>query len=98
MYYFVRYADLKNCLRVRVGVRVKETDHWLEVGKVKSEDGDLLEAAIARQRALIAEVRLLSFFMSKFCVDDRSSYFWFTTKFIATSACQEALSCPGERN
>ena len=43
---------------VRVGVRVNNGDdkvgEWLEVGKVKSENDELVEATAALQRALIA--------------------------------------------
>ncbi|KAL3797359.1 hypothetical protein HJC23_010485 [Cyclotella cryptica] len=50
-----RYADLKNCQKVRVGVRIKDSEEWLEVGRVKSENNEFTEVAVARQRALIAE-------------------------------------------
>ena len=38
-----------------MGVRIKDTDQWMEVGRVKSEQDEFIEVAIARQRALIAE-------------------------------------------
>ncbi|KAL7485105.1 hypothetical protein ACHAW6_010708 [Cyclotella cf. meneghiniana] len=50
-----RYADLKNCQKARVGVRIKDSDEWMEVGRVKSENDEFTEVAVARQRALIAE-------------------------------------------
>ena len=56
-----RYIKMKLVSGVRVGVRVNNGDdkvgEWLEVGKVKSENDELVEAAAALQRALIAEVR-----------------------------------------
>lgn len=51
-----RYADLKQCMKVVVGVKLSgdgEGD-WLEVGKVRSENDEYTLIAIARQRALIA--------------------------------------------
>jgi hypothetical protein len=51
-----RYADLKQCTKVVVGVKLSgdgEGD-WLEVGKVRSENDEYTLVAIARQRALIA--------------------------------------------
>ena len=66
-----RYMDLKASDKVRVGVRVCATvaasssdsadapaaNDWLEVGHVKSAPDVTTEVAVARQRALIAEVR-----------------------------------------
>ena len=56
-----RYAELKQSRKVTVGVRIRGNDdgagrgEWMEVGRVRSEDESLADAAIARQRALIAE-------------------------------------------
>lgn len=55
-----RYADLKQCKKVTVGVRIKSDDdssanEWMEVGRVRSEGDEHTEVAVARQRALIAE-------------------------------------------
>ncbi len=56
-----RYAELKQSKKVTVGVRIRGDDdgagwgEWMEVGRVRSEDENLADAAIARQRALIAE-------------------------------------------
>lgn len=47
--------DLKSSPPTTVGVRPSGEDEWLEVGRVKSADDGMLEAAVARQRALIAE-------------------------------------------
>ena len=53
-----RYNDMKASKSATVGVRIKsedeETNKWMEVGQVRSEN-DEYEVAIARQRALIAE-------------------------------------------
>ncbi|KAL3811413.1 hypothetical protein ACHAXA_005314 [Cyclostephanos tholiformis] len=55
-----RYANLKSCKKVTVGVRIKNDGvngggEWMEVGRVRSEDDMHTDAAVARQRALIAE-------------------------------------------
>ena len=50
-----RFADLKKAQKVSVGVRIKGVDEWMEVGKVRSENDEYTEVAVARQRALIAE-------------------------------------------
>lgn len=52
-----RYSDFKRELKIQVGVRIKDgkSDEWLEVGRVKSKDGQYTEAAVFRQRAIIAE-------------------------------------------
>ena len=56
-----RYADLKQCKKVTVGVRIRgdaeggAAGEWMEVGRVRSEDDGNTEVAVARQRALIAE-------------------------------------------
>lgn len=58
-----RYTDsLKKETPYRVAVKAvgKETEDWLEVGNVKSKGGEYTKAAVARQRALIAEVRSLN--------------------------------------
>jgi len=52
-----RYVDLKQCMKVVVGVKLSSGDEegdWLEVGKVRSENDEYTLIAIARQRALIA--------------------------------------------
>lgn len=50
-----------------------DTNDWMEVGRVRSDNDELTEVAIARQRALIAEhakrlypvqVRIISFCIS----------------------------------
>jgi hypothetical protein len=52
-----RYSDLKKEPTIRVAVRVmKEGEEWLEVGRVRSKDNQYTEIAIARQRAIIADV------------------------------------------
>lgn len=56
-----RYTDLKQETKIRVAVRVRNEDdvsgdEWLEVGRVKSKENLYTEIAVARQRALIAEV------------------------------------------
>ena len=50
--------DLKKQKQYRVAVKAegKDSDEWLEVGNVRSKDGAYTKAAVARQRALIAEV------------------------------------------
>ena len=52
-----RYADLKLCKKVRVGVKLTDDPNaeWLEVGRVRSENDEYTLVAIARQRALIAD-------------------------------------------
>jgi len=50
-----RYADLKQCQKVIVSVRIKGEESWMEVGRVKSANDEFTEVAVARQRALIAE-------------------------------------------
>lgn len=52
-----RYANFKREPKIQVGVRIKEDDseEWLEVGRVKSQDSQYTEAAVFRQRAIIAE-------------------------------------------
>ena len=66
-----RYADLKQCSKVVVGVKLSgdgEGD-WLEVGKVRSQNDEHTLIAIARQRALIAgklnKMGVLLFFFYK---------------------------------
>ena len=55
-----RYMKMKKVTAVRVSVRVNNGDdklgEWMEIGKIKSENDELAEAAVALQRALIAEV------------------------------------------
>eukprot|EP00565_Helicotheca_tamesis_P006422 CAMPEP_0185730062 /NCGR_PEP_ID=MMETSP1171-20130828/8314_1 /TAXON_ID=374046 /ORGANISM="Helicotheca tamensis, Strain CCMP826" /LENGTH=238 /DNA_ID=CAMNT_0028399045 /DNA_START=111 /DNA_END=827 /DNA_ORIENTATION=+ len=53
-----RYYDLKKYTVVPVAVRVIGGDddgEWLEVGRIKSENDEYTEIAVARQKALIAE-------------------------------------------
>ena len=53
--------DNKTAPPVRVAVRILNEavdEEWIEVGYVKSQDNLFTEAAVARQRALIAEVGL----------------------------------------
>ncbi len=52
-----RYSDLKQCKKVRVGVKLanEEDGDWMEVGRVRSENDEHTLVAIARQRALIAD-------------------------------------------
>jgi hypothetical protein len=51
-----RYLDLKESVAVPAGVRVAQD--WLEVGHVKSKESVTTALAVARQRALIVEVRI----------------------------------------
>lgn len=51
-----RYTDMKKVPMVRVAVRKTDTDDWLEVGRVRAKDKVTTEIAVARQRALIADV------------------------------------------
>jgi hypothetical protein len=53
-----RYQAFKLETKIRVAVRCKEdeSDEWLEVGRVKTKDNKYTELAVARQRAIIAEV------------------------------------------
>ena len=50
---------LKKETAFKVAVKPVDANEWLEVGAVKSQGSDQTELAVARQRALIAEVRLL---------------------------------------
>jgi len=50
-----RYAEFKREPKIQVGVRIKDDDEWLAVGRVKSKDSEYTEAAVFRQRAIIAE-------------------------------------------
>ncbi|VEU43131.1 unnamed protein product [Pseudo-nitzschia multistriata] len=52
-----RYSEFKREPKIQVAVRIKEggSDEWLEVGRVKSKDNKFIEAAVFRQRAIIAE-------------------------------------------
>lgn len=54
-----RYLSFKTEPKIRVAVRVveDESQEWLEVGRVKAQNPDYTELAVARQRAIIAEVR-----------------------------------------
>jgi hypothetical protein len=53
-----RYLSFKNEPKIRVAVRLvdDENDEWLEVGRVRTTMDQLTELAVARQRAIIAEV------------------------------------------
>jgi hypothetical protein len=58
-----RYGELKREDKVRVAIRIvgeKEGEEgdgdWIDVGRIKSKDNLYTEIAVARQRALIAEV------------------------------------------
>ena len=55
-----RYSEFKREPKIHVGVRIKGDDsgEWMEVGRVKSKDSQHTEAAVFRQRAIIAEVSL----------------------------------------
>ena len=66
-----RYLALKQAPRVMVGVQIQDTDDWLPVGSVKAKEAAALEAAVLRQRALIAEVRSLfsNSYVSKRCTE-----------------------------
>ena len=90
----IRYADLKSCEKIQVGVRIKDTEEWMQVGRIRSENDAFSEVAVARQRALIAEV---SFHCTDVCVKLRlsqtpraCSLFW------NDIACKTSLSCSGE--
>ena len=50
-----RFASLKKETSVLVAVRVVGQEDWLEVGRVKSKDNASIEAAVAKQRVIIAE-------------------------------------------
>jgi len=52
-----RYTALKKETPYKVAVKPADSDDWLEVGTVKSQGSNKTEIAVARQRALIAEVR-----------------------------------------
>jgi hypothetical protein len=51
-----RFIDMKRDNRVSVAVRIEGTEEWIEVGHIKSKENKYTELAVARQRALIAEV------------------------------------------
>lgn len=52
-----RYTDMKKVPVIRVAVRkTGQDDDWLEVGRVRAQDKVTTEIAVARQRALIADV------------------------------------------
>ena len=53
-----RYAALKTATMVKVAVRTSEEGEWFEVGRIKSKDNAMTEIAVAKQRVMIAEVRL----------------------------------------
>jgi hypothetical protein len=75
-----RYTgDLKKEKPYRVAVKAegRNSDEWLEVGNVKSKGGEYTKAAVARQRALIAEVRFI-FFMGHHSTDTDSVSLEFT--------------------
>jgi hypothetical protein len=51
-----RYSDLKKEDKIRVAIRIVGEEGWLDVGRIKSKENMYTEIAVARQRALIAEV------------------------------------------
>ena len=54
-----RYTDMKKVPVVRVAVQKTGQDaEWLEVGRVRAKDEVATEVAVARQRALIADVSI----------------------------------------
>lgn len=54
-----RYTDMKKVPVVRVAVQKTGQDaEWLEVGRVRAKDEVATEIAVARQRALIADVSI----------------------------------------
>lgn len=68
-----RYSDMKKEKKIRVAVRPSSSDssvtstsetEWLEVGNVKSKEDKYTELAVVRQRAIIAEVRITSYFLT----------------------------------
>lgn len=67
-----RYLALKQAPRVMVGVQIQDTQDWLPVGSVKAKDAAVLEAAVLRQRALIAEVSAFCICLLAFCSLDQS--------------------------
>lgn len=69
-----RYTDMKKVPMVRVGVRKTDTDDWLEVGRVRAKDTVTTEIAVARQRALIADVSKCVFVSRIITRTVRSSY------------------------
>eukprot|EP00545_Synedropsis_sp_CCMP1620_P012733 CAMPEP_0119008090 /NCGR_PEP_ID=MMETSP1176-20130426/3459_1 /TAXON_ID=265551 /ORGANISM="Synedropsis recta cf, Strain CCMP1620" /LENGTH=156 /DNA_ID=CAMNT_0006960357 /DNA_START=151 /DNA_END=621 /DNA_ORIENTATION=- len=50
-----RYLGLKKEISARVAVQIEGAEDWLEVGRVKSRGNASTEAAVAKQRVLIAE-------------------------------------------
>jgi hypothetical protein len=52
-----RFQNLKTSPKMRVAVQTTDDDQWLEVGNVKAAETVSTAVAVARQRALIAEVR-----------------------------------------
>lgn len=55
-----RFLEMKKETRFPVAIRVQKDgadSEWLEVGHVKSKDNAYTKVAVARQRALIADVR-----------------------------------------
>jgi hypothetical protein len=71
-----RYLSFKNEPKIRVAVRVVGddvvSDEWLEVGRVRTTMKHLTELAVARQRAIIAEVsntgEMEAVWFESFCV------------------------------
>lgn len=56
-----RYTKMKEKpFRVAVKAIEKSNDEWLEIGNVKSKGGEYTEVAVAKQRALIADVSVSS--------------------------------------
>jgi hypothetical protein len=54
----------KDAATVRVAVRKQQQDEWLEVGAVRLQPGVDAAAAVARQRSLIADVRVVPCMLS----------------------------------
>jgi hypothetical protein len=57
-----RFQNLKTSPKMRVAVQTTDDDgddQWLEVGNVKAAESVSTAVAVARQRALIAEVRIV---------------------------------------
>lgn len=69
----------------------------MEVGRVKSENDEFTEVAVARQRALIAEVSFLTAILMTFIHDNMYLIVYYTKSRynLMKSARQETLSCPG---
>lgn len=74
-----RYSDLlrkEKPFRVAVKVLGGANDQWLEVGNVKSKGGEYTKAAVARQRALIAEHARRLFPLQVYQKDEITWAYW----------------------